>query len=108
MAIGVLKEIKEAEAAAENIRLQALAESKEKIKNAKDKADKDLDAAAQEAEKIISTTISQKEEEAKKKAEEILKSSEKDCEAIRKVSKDRIERAVNLVIERIVRLNGGS
>lgn len=108
LAIEVLKEIKEAEDAAENLRRQALARSKEIIKNATEEAEKELDNANQTAQTLASQIIKQKEGEAKEKVNSILELSNKDCEAIRNISQEKIDKAANLVIERIVKPDGNS
>lgn len=108
LAIEVLKEIKEAEVAAENVRKQALARSKEIIRNATEESEKELDAANRKAQDLASQIIKVKEDEAGQKANAILESSQKDCEAIKKVPQDKIDKAVNLVIERIVKHHGDS
>lgn len=108
MALDVVKEIKDAEALAENLRKQALSRSRETIKSAEEQSAKELDAAADEAKRLAEEIIKAKEEEGRNEADAILKSAESECESIRNISSDIADKAVNLVIERIVRSYGNS
>ncbi|MCS4465236.1 hypothetical protein JTT01_19715 [Clostridium botulinum] len=47
-------------------------------------------------------------DQAEKEAEPILKEGEKSLEIIKNISKDKFEKAANIVIERIVKVNGNS
>jgi len=108
LAIEVLKEIKEVEVTAENLKKQASVKARDIVKAATDQAHKELDHAEQEAQSITSRIVNEKEDEARKKANSIMESSEADCKAIRAVSEQKISKAVNLVIERIVKAHGNS
>ena len=106
MAKEVLIEIKEAEKTGENLYKQAQAKAREIIKSAEEKANEELILAQRKADEAASEIISKKEGEAQIEIEQILKAANRQCEAIKNIPDEKVEKAVELVIERIVKLNG--
>ena len=108
MATEVLKEIRDIEIAAENLKKQALAREKDIIKAATEQADKELKDSTKKAQEKASSIIKQKEDEAREEAKKILEAGNRDCDSIKAVSEEKVQKAVNLVIERIVTPYGSS
>lgn len=108
MAVEVVKEIKEAEIKADNLINEAYDYSKKIVKSQEEKAKKIIDDANNKAQNIASEIIMKKEEEGRKEAELILKSKWEVCEDIKKVPEEKINEAVDLIIERIVKPHGSS
>ena len=108
MAVEVVKEIKEAEIQAENLISEVHDYSKRLIKSQEEKAEKIINDANTEGQNIASEIIMQKEEEGRKEAELIFKSGRENYKKIKQVPEDRINEAVDLLIERIVKPHGSS
>ena len=89
MALEAINEIKEAEKKAEKIISEANQDAKEIISN-----------ATKEAEIKYNDIISE--------AEPLLKSGAKEIEAIHNMSQDLKDNAINIVVERIVKIHGNS
>jgi V/A-type H+-transporting ATPase subunit G/H len=103
LALEVVKEIREAEVEGENLYKQAVNKSKEIIKSAENEAAKKMDSARKEAGKIADGISKIKEEEARVEAESILASAAQECTSIGNLPAEKVDRAVNFVIERIVK-----
>lgn len=108
MTTDIIKEIKEAERTAE-----------EKIKAAQQEAKDLLLSAEEEAEKIIKAAEDQEllkskkkleaaEKEAQKEADNKRKQNDEICQELKRKAAEKMEDAVNLVVERIVKMNGNS
>lgn len=104
----VLKEIRDAEIAAENLFKESQTKAKEILKAAEIKSKEEIDAASKKAAEITSEITSSREREAKDMARQILEAAGRECEAIKNVPQSKAQKAVNLVIERIVKLHGDS
>lgn len=104
----VLEEIRKAEIAAEDLISKSQVSSKEVLKSAQLKSKEKLDEASNMSQKIISDMIRQSEAEAKKTAEQILKEARRECEVIENIPEDKADKAINLIIERIVKPYGDS
>lgn len=108
MALEAINEIKKAEALAEEKIKNVQQQSKDLIKNANMKAEEEferiINEAKLEAKDILDRAIASGNEE----AAPILEKGKSEKEAILNISKDIMDKAVNLVIERIVKINGNS
>jgi Cell division initiation protein len=108
LAVDILKAIRDAESEAENIKNEAFAEAKDILKKANEKAQKEMDEAYEKARQISSDLIREKSDEANKKVEQMLEAERDKLVALRAVGDGRSNRAVSIVIERIVNPNGNS
>ena len=106
--LDVLTQIKNAEDIADEIETDAQLKTKKLIKLTGEKADIEMQNAVKKAKSIEEDIIKSKEAEGRKEAEIILKSSEEECKKIKEIQDDKIEKAVSLVIERIVNGYGNS
>ena len=97
MALEAINEIKEAEKKAEKIISEANQDAKEIISN-----------ATKEAEIKYNDILSAALEEGNSNAEPLLKSGAKEIEAIHNMSQDLKDNAINIVVERIVKIHGNS
>jgi V/A-type H+-transporting ATPase subunit G/H len=106
--LDVLTEIKGAEDTADKIEADAQLNAKKLIKSTEEKADVEIQNAVKKAKTIEEDIIKRKEDEGRREAEIILKSAEEECKKIKEIQDDKIEKAVSLVIERIVNGYGNS
>ena len=108
MTTEIIKEIKETERVAD-----------EKIKAAQQEAKDILLSAESEAEKVIKAAEDQEllkskqkleaaEKEAYQEADSKRKQNNEICQELKRKAAEKMEDAVNLVVERIVRMNGNS
>ena len=108
MALEALNEIKKAEEEANKIIQVAISSSKELVKNAvidaENQFQKIIEIAKKEQEKILK----QAEEEGAKEAEPILKKGEEEIAKIKNLSDEKKNNAINLIVERIVKIHGNS
>ncbi|WP_251860459.1 ATPase [Clostridium sp. Marseille-Q2269] len=108
MAKDAIKEIKETEGAANKIINDAKLESREIVKKAEENAIKEykniIDKSSLEAKKIMD----QVENKANEEASLIIKDGNNKANEILNVSNELLDKAVNLVVERIVKFNGDS
>lgn len=106
--LNVLTEIKGAEDTADKIEADAQSNAKKLIKLTEEKTDVEIQDAIKKAKTIEEDIIKRKEDEGRKETEIILKSAEGECKKIKEIQDDKIEKAVSLVIERIVNGYGNS
>jgi V/A-type H+-transporting ATPase subunit G/H len=108
LAQDAIKEIKSAEEEANKIIDNAKLESREIIKKAEESALKEykdiINKSSLEAKKIMDEV----ENKANGEAELIFDKGKKEADAILNVSNDLLDKAVNFVVERIVKFNGNS
>ena len=108
MAIEAIKQVREVEQKAEAMVKTAHQQSKEIISKATLQGEEQnktiVEEAKTKAQEIINKAISSGEEEAKT----LLNEGAVKCESIRNLSKDKVDAAFKLVIERIVNTNGNS
>lgn len=103
MAVEVVKEIRDAEARADELKKRAAESAKQTVNASSEEAEKRYADALEEAEKAFHETVRAKEGEAKSKASQMLDDSSKRCRTVSNVDPDRMNRAVELIIERIVK-----
>lgn len=108
LAMEALRQLKDIEAEAENIKKQALIKSRERVKAASEQAEKEFNSVVEEAQKQASSIVKEKEAEARLKTKPIIESGEKHCSELKSVSDEKVKKAVELVIERIVKFYGKS
>lgn len=106
MANRVLTEIKEIENEADNIKASAQLEGKNIIKAASAQANSKVDDALEEAKRISSDIIKAKRDKAQQDSEKIFESKRKEIAAMHNIDAGRVCKAVNLIIERIVKPDG--
>ena len=108
MAFEVVKEIANIEMQGEKLVNDARQQAKNEEKDAIDKYNKIIENAKKEAEKCYDERISYYEKEADKFIKPTLEKNEKAVKDIGNLSGDIINRAINMVIERIVVSHGNS
>lgn len=108
LAIEVLKELREAEGEAEKFKKEAELKAKEMLKASDSKAQEEFDRIIGNAQVQAQAIIKGKEDEANAKANIILQEGNKELEKMKVIPEEKIEKAVNLIIERIVNPNGNS
>ena len=108
MALEAINEIKEAEKKAEKIISEANQDAKEIISNATKEAEIKYNDIISEAKTKANDLLSAALEEGNSNAEPLLKSVAKEIEAIHNMSQDLKDNAINIVVERIVKIHGNS
>ena len=101
-----LNNIKEAEDRAERLKYEAKIKAKELIKNSQVMAMEEYKKIVEEANKEAKAIIDKHIKDAELKAKPLRDAAEKNIREIQMVSEDKIDTAVNAVIERIVNFNG--
>lgn len=108
LALEAIKSIREAEEKGADILSKAISGSKEILKRSEIEAEvqykKVLDAAREETKKIIENA----KEEGKRESEPIFEKGKIEVDNILNLQSERFDRAVNTVVERIVKNNGNS
>lgn len=108
MALEAMNQIKKAEIEAEEKILNAKKASKEIIalaqKEAADKYNQIIEDAKQQAQKLLQKAV----EEGNSEAEPILQVGLTEIDSIKNMSQEIKERAINIVVERIVKIHGNS
>lgn len=108
MAIEAIKEIKKVEMQADEMIKKAHEQSKKIISDATIQADERYNSIIEEARNVARGIISNAEDAGRKEAEVILSEGEEQCAEVSNLTGSKIDSAVNLVIERIVKTNGNS
>ncbi|WP_346964297.1 hypothetical protein, partial [Clostridium perfringens] len=108
LAIEAIKEIKKVELQADEMIKKAHEQSKKIISDATIEADERYNSIIEEAKNVARGIVSNAEEAGRKEAEVILSEGEKQCAEVSSLKGSKIDSAVNLVIERIVKTNGNS
>jgi len=101
-----LKDIKEAEDRAERLKYEAKLKAKELIKNSQVMAMEEYKKIVEEANIEAKAIIDKCIKDAELKSKPLRDAAEKNIREIQMVSEDKIDTAVNVVIERIVNFNG--
>ena len=104
MALQAINEIKKAELQAENM----IAASKELILKANSEAEEQYNTIVKEARAKADKLIEEAVEAGNVEAKPILENGEKEKESIRNLSPELKENAINIVVERIVKIHGNS
>lgn len=108
MAAEVINEIQRAEAKADELIKNAQSDASKITKDAEKKSlleyKKILDDAKAQRQQIMNDAVAK----AEKNTEYIFEEGRNEANNIKKISNEKVERAVNLVIERIVNINGDS
>ena len=104
----LIKEIKETEQAAEEKVKTAIQKSKEILKEAQANGNLIVQQAVNQAIDISKQTIENAEADAKKESEIKLQKNKQECDSIKENALKKIDDAVNMVMERIVKFNGDS
>ncbi|MCX7694461.1 MAG: hypothetical protein N2Z71_01930 [Caloramator sp.] len=108
MALDVVKKISEIEKQGEELIKEAQRRANDILKNAKDEAENIKREAQENAEAFYRETIAKFEHEAKNQIEPMIADAERKKQEITNIPKDKMERAINMVIERIVNSHGNS
>jgi V/A-type H+/Na+-transporting ATPase subunit G/H len=108
LALEAISEIKRAEEEAEKLIQEATISSKEILKNANIKAEEEYNKILNEANLNKSKIISEAEETGKLESEPILRKGEEEVLSIKGISDEKKNNAINLIVERIVKIHGNS
>ncbi|MGG5462262.1 V-type ATP synthase subunit H [Clostridium sp. B9] len=108
MAIEAIKEIKKVEMQADEMIKKSHEQSKKIISDATIEGDERYNSIIKEARNAAQEIMNNAEEAGRKEAEIILSEGKGQCTNVSNLTGDRINDAVNLVIERIVKTNGNS
>lgn len=108
LAFEIVKQITQIEEEGDNLIKEAQNKALEIQKNAKEEAIQIIDRAKSQAQDYYNSVIKKYENEAQKDVQVILDESSKTIKALNEISKDMLDKAVNLVIERIVNSHGNS
>lgn len=108
MALEAINEIKETEKKAEAIILDSKQNAKEIISNATKEADIKYDEIVSGAKTKANSLLKSALEEGNSNAEPILKVGDKEVKNIHNMSQDLKDNAINIVVERIVKIHGNS
>lgn len=108
VSIEILKLIKEAEDQAELIKKEAAQQVKQIASNANAESSRILDAAKSKAESNSKDVLISAESEAQLIYDRIMKEAASKCDNVSKNSEGNMEKAVSIILERIVRTSGNS
>ncbi|WP_315119988.1 ATPase [uncultured Clostridium sp.] len=103
MAIEALNSIKDAETKGEEIIKAAQQESKDIIKNAEIKSIAEYKRIIDEANSLANNMVSEALKKGEEEGERIKEGAEKDISDIINIPDDKMEKAINLIVERIVK-----
>ena len=102
MAIEAIKKVTQIEQDAQKRRDAAVAEGKLQVAEAQKTGRKLLDEKRQQAEAQVKQMMLEAEAKAAQAAEGILADAGKECEALKEAARDRLEQAVELIVEKVV------
>ena len=102
MAIEAIKKVTQIEQDAQKRRDAAAAEGKLLVADAQKAGRKLLEEKRQQAEAQARQMMQQAEAEAAQAAEVILADADKECQALKEAARDRLEQAVELIVEKVV------
>lgn len=108
MAFEVVKQIIDVEKEGEELIKKANSKSQEIIKSAREEANSIINEAKKESENYYNVLMSQYEGEAIEESKPIIEQSEVVNTQLKNIPLDLLDRAVNMVIERIVNSHGDS
>ena len=108
MAIEAIKEIRKVEMQADEMIKKSHEQSKKIISDATNEGEKRYNEIISEAKSVAQEIMNNAEEAGKKEAKIILSEGKGKCAEVSDLTSDKINDAVNLVIERIVKTNGNS
>ena len=108
MALEAINEIKKAEDKAEELIQEATAKAKEILKVANIQAEDEYNKIVEYANLKKSETIKKAEDDGNSEAAPILSKGENEVIEIKNISEDKKNNAINLIVERIVKIHGNS
>jgi V/A-type H+/Na+-transporting ATPase subunit G/H len=108
MAFEVVKQISEIEREGEQLIKDAQLQASETVKEARNQADAIVQQAKKDADAYYNNVISKYELESREASKPILEDSQVLRENLKKLSSETLDKAINMVIERIVNSHGNS
>jgi len=108
LALEAINEIKKAEEKAEELIQEATAKAKEILKIANIQAEDEYNKIVESANLKKCKAIKKAEDDGNLEAEPILSKGENEVIEIRNISEDKKNNAINLIVERIVKIHGNS
>lgn len=108
MALDIIKQITDIEREGDEIIKKSQEEALQILKESNEKAESILDEASKKSLEDYNNVISKYEKEAELDSKPIIEESNTTINALNNISQDLLDKAVNLVIERIVNSHGNS
>ncbi|MDV4150945.1 ATPase [Clostridium sp. AL.422] len=108
MALEAINDIKRAEDQAEKLIQEATVRAKEIIKNTKIMADEEYTKILESANLRKNEILEKAKKDGNIEAEPILNQGERDVQEIKNISAEKKNNAINLIVERIVKIHGNS
>lgn len=108
MAFDVVKQIIDVEREGEDLIIKVRMEASEILKSAREKSDSVVHKAKMDAEEYYKNVISKYEGEANEESKPIIDESLKMKEQLENIPSELLDKALNMVIERIVNSHGDS
>jgi V/A-type H+/Na+-transporting ATPase subunit G/H len=108
LALEAINKVKKAESESEELLKEATEKSKEIINNAKNEAENTYNKILNDANSKRNEIIRKAEDEGNAKAEPILVKGREEISQIKNIPKEKKNNAINLIVERIVKIHGNS
>lgn len=102
MSLDAIAQVAAAEEATQGRLLEAQAEAKALVADAERSGKKRIDEARSQAEAEVKTLLAGAETRAADHAKEVMAQAERDCAALRATAQERLDRAADLITERVV------
>nr|PZN09646.1 MAG: hypothetical protein DIU64_08265 [Caldicoprobacter oshimai] len=108
MGIDAIKEIRQAEQQAEEIKKQAMEKAREILRRAEEEGNRFLVEVTQQAQQERQQFMRQAEEEARKEIEALNQKAEEECQKIRQMAQAKLDKAISLIMGKVVNMHGHS
>ena len=103
MAIEAIKKVTETEQDSQKRRDAAVAAGKQQVAEAQKAVRRMMEEQRQQAEAQVKQMMLDAEDQAAKAAEGILAAAGEECDALKAAARDRLEQAVELIVEKVVK-----
>lgn len=108
MSIDLIRSIKNTEAEAEQLKKQALEDAREILSEASNQSYKMMEQAIEDAQAESKEIIKKAEELAKSDINKLYDEVEEECNTIREHGRKKLDKAIDIIIGRIVKTHGNS
>ena len=108
MALEAINDIKKAEEKAEKLIQEATSEAREILKNANKLAEEEYNKIIESANLRKNEILKNSELDGNSEANPILSKGETEVQEIKSISSEKKDNAINLIVERIVKIHGNS
>lgn len=106
MDMDAIKEIRQAEQRAEEIKKQAMEKARDILRIAEEEGNLFVVEVTQQAQQEKQQFMHQAEEEAKKEIEILNQKAEEECKKIRQMAQTKLDEAISLVMGKVVNMHG--